>query len=447
MQGMGRTRKIILAVLGLVAIALLVGVFWRIPRASGAPASGATSMPSAWTAPFKIFWSDLTHPFAPRGGTGAAAPGPTESSSTEPYQSVDQYEADVMAATQKASPAVVSITISEDVPVVENCPYNPLSNLPEQYQQLFENDFGGDFPTSTPCDTGKTQLQEVGGGSGFIISSDGLIFTNKHVVSDTGAQYSVLTNDGNTYTAKVLARDPDQDLAVLKINATNLPTVTLGNSDSLQLGQTAIAIGNALGQFSNTVSVGVVSGLGRTLTASAPDTGADETISGVIQTDAAINPGNSGGPLLDLRGDVIGIDTAVASDAQNIGFAIPINEARSVIASVEATGKIRVPYLGVRYENVTPVLATQKKLPITYGAWVTGGEQGAAVASGSPAMAAGIKAGDIIESVSGLKLDRTHDLANVINEYGVSSTVALVVNRGGKEITLQATLAERPAGE
>jgi S1-C subfamily serine protease len=437
-----RTRKITLALLGLVAIALIVGAFWKIPAASGAQVAA-----SAMADPFARFWNDLTHPFAAKSGgsTTGTAPVP-ESSSTAPYQPADQYETDVIAATQKASPAVVSITISENVPVVENCPYDPFSNLPQQYQQFFSNGFGDSLPTSTPCDTGQTQLQEVGGGSGFIISSDGLILTNKHVVSDTGASYSVLTNDGNTYTAKVLARDPNQDLAVLKINATNLPTVTLGNSDSLELGQTAIAIGNALGQFSNTVSVGVVSGLGRTVTASAPDTGAEETISGVIQTDAAINPGNSGGPLLDLRGDVIGIDTAVASDAQNIGFAIPINEAKSAIASVEATGAIQAPYLGVRYEDVTPAIATQQKLPITYGAWVNGGGQGAAVEANSPAAAAGIDKGDIIESVNGTKLDSTHDLADVINEYAVGNTVTLVINRIGKEITLQATLAERPAG-
>jgi serine protease Do len=438
---MSRTRKITLAVLGLIAIALIVGALWKAPHASGAQIATSTA-PN----PFTTLWNDIIRPFT-RGSVSPLGAAPVnEATSTALYQPADQYEADVIAATQKASPAVVSITISENVPVVENCPYDPLSNLPQQFQQFFGNDFGA-FPTSTPCNTGKTQLQEVGGGSGFIISSDGLILTNKHVVSDANATYSVLTNDGNTYPAKVLARDPNQDLAVLKIDATNLPTVTLGNSDSLQLGQTAIAIGNALGQFSNTVSVGVVSGLGRTVTATAPDTGAQETISGVIQTDAAINPGNSGGPLLDLRGDVIGIDTAVASDAQNIGFAIPINEAKSAIASIKATGKIQVPYLGVRYEDVTPAIATQQKLPIAYGALVDGGGQGAAVASGSPAAAAGIQKGDIIELVNGIKLDSTHDMANVINEYGVGDTVTLVINRAGKEITLQATLAERPAGE
>lgn len=433
---MNKTRKITLAVLGLIIVALVVGALWK-----AAPASGAEMPALADANPFSTFWSDLTHPFAEQGTalqTTGIAPA---TSSASAYQPDDQYEADVMSAVQKASPAVVSITISENVPVVENCPYDPFSNLPQEFQQ-----FLGDVPTSTPCDTGQTQLQAVGGGSGFIISSDGLILTNKHVVSDTNAQYSVLTNDGKTYTATVLARDPDQDLAVLKINATNLPTVTLGDSDSLQLGQTAIAIGNALGQFSNTVSVGVVSGLGRTVTASAPDTGAEETITGVIQTDAAINPGNSGGPLLDLRGDVVGIDTAVASDAQDIGFAIPINEAKAAIASVEATGNIEAPYLGVEYEDVTPTIAEQNNLPITYGAWVSSGGQGSAVVAGSPAAKAGIQAGDIIESVNGIQLDSTHDLANVINEFSVGTTVTLVVNRKGTEITLQATLAQRPAG-
>jgi len=429
--------------LGLIAIALIAAAIGK-PR----HATGAQAVASAGTNPLRTFWNDLIHPFAAMLGVGSVPLGGApvmEPSSTGLYQPADQYEADVIAATQKASPAVVSITISENVPVVENCPYDPWSDLPQQFQQFLGN--GGASTMTVPCDTGQTQLQEVGGGSGFIISSDGLILTNKHVVSDTSAQYSVLTNDGNTYAAKVLARDPDQDLAVLKIDATNLPAVTLGNSDSLELGQTAIAIGNALGQFSNTVSVGVVSGLGRTVTATAPDTGADETISGVIQTDAAINPGNSGGPLLDLRGDVIGIDTAVASDAQNIGFAIPINEAKSAIASIEATGQIEAPYLGVEYEDVTPAIATKQKLPISYGAWVSSGDQGSAVKAKSPAANAGIQAGDIIESVNGITLDSTHDLANVINEYSVGSTVTLVVNRGGKEITLQATLAERPAGE
>lgn len=361
-------------------------------------------------------------------------------SGTALYKPADQYEGDVMAAVSKAAPAVVSITISENVPIIESCPNSLYDNIPEDYRQLFG------IPTSTSCTTGKTKLQEVGSGSGFIISSDGMILTNKHVVSETKASYSVLTNDGKTYTAKVLARDPNQDLAILKIDATDLPTVTLGDSNGLQLGQSAIAIGNTLGQYSNTISVGVVSGLGRTVTASAPDTGAEETITGVIQTDAAINSGNSGGPLLNLRGEVIGINTAMAYDAQSVGFAIPIAQAKSAINSVKATGEIQAPYLGVRYEGVTADSAKEKKLSISYGALVTAGGTGkAAVQTGSPAAKVGLKTNDIIESVDGQKIDATHDLGNIINQHNVGDVITLVVNRAGTELTFQVTLAKRPA--
>ncbi len=431
---MHKTKK---ATILAVAVFLLVifGVGISLHRTSAASAAGN---------PFVTFWNDLRAPFTfMQGGGSPASSGlsPSSGSSTL-YQSDNSYEAAVIAAVKKASPAVVSITISENVPIIENCPNDFYSNLPPGFQQFF----GGALPTSTPCNTGKTQLQQVGGGSGFIISADGLILTNKHVVSQANASYSVITNDGKTYTAKVLARDPNQDLAILKIDATGLPTVTLGDSSGLQLGQTAIAIGNALGQFSNTVSVGVVSGLARTVTASAPDTGAQETITGVIQTDAAINPGNSGGPLLDLQGDVIGIDTALASDAQNIGFAIPINQAKSAIASVESTGEIQVPYLGVRYLAVDAALAKSQKLPISYGALVRGDASGPGVAPGSPAAKAGVQAEDIIESVNGQKVDANPDLGDLIDQMSVGSTVTLVVNRSGKEITLTATLAKRPAG-
>jgi S1-C subfamily serine protease len=411
-------------VLGLVA-GLLLSV------APSAPASGLTDFLS------KIF------PFVHSGNIPASGTF-SNATSTQLYAPTNDYEAAVVNAVKAASPAVVSITISENVPVVEQCPYNPFGDLSPDMQQLFGNDFPG---MTQPCDTGQTQLQEVGGGSGFIISSDGLILTNKHVVSDTSASYSVLTNDGKTYTAKVLARDPSQDLAVLKINATGLPTVSLGDSNGLELGQTAIAIGNALGQFSNTVSVGVVSGLSRTVTASSPDTGAEETISGVIQTDAAINPGNSGGPLLNLQGQVIGIDTAIASGAENIGFAIPIDQAKHDISSVEATGQIQAPFLGVRYIPVTPTLAQQQNLPVSTGALVRGDADGPAVAPNSPAAQAGVQAEDIILKVDGQTIDSTHDLGTIIDQYSVGDTVTLTIDRGGKQITLTATLGKRPAGE
>ncbi|MEK7181123.1 MAG: trypsin-like peptidase domain-containing protein [Patescibacteria group bacterium] len=354
------------------------------------------------------------------------------------YKPALDYEQAMIGAVKKASPAVVSITISKMVPILENCPYSPFSDLPPEFQQFF----GQDFQFSQPCDNGKKELKEVGGGSGFIVSSNGLILTNKHVVSDASASYSVLTNDGKNYKAKVLARDPVQDLAVVKIEATGLPTVELGDSDSIQLGQTAIAIGNALGEFRNTVSAGVISGLSREVTAGGG--GMKETISGVIQTDAAINPGNSGGPLLNLRGQVIGINTAIVSGAQNIGFAIPINKAKRDINSVKATGEIQAPYLGVRYLAVTPDLAKKEKLPVDYGALVRGNEDGPAVEKGSPAAQAGIVAEDIIFEVEGKKITKDLSLSGVISQFSVGQTVNLKINRQGKEINLKVSLGKRP---
>lgn len=241
------------------------------------------------------------------------------------YIPVD-YEAQIINAVRTVSPAVVAITVSKYVPIIEQCPYNPFSNLPPEVQQFF----GQNLQFYQPCQKG-TKLQEVGGGSGFIISADGFILTNKHVVADTAAEYTVFTNDGNKYQAKVIVRDPKIDIAVIKIEALNLAKIKLGNSDSIQVGQTAIAIGNALGEFRNTVNVGIVSGLSRNITASGG--GATESIHNVIQTDASINPGNSGGPLLNAKGEVIGINTAIAQNAQSIGFAIPINQVKEIISN------------------------------------------------------------------------------------------------------------------
>jgi serine protease Do len=421
-------------IIGIVAIALIGGILlgsWA--NAPKAQANGVTD-----------FFSNLLAPFAPRSSNSASTTAATGSSPVLLYQPTIDYERSVVNAVKAASPAVVSIIISQQVPVVERCPYNPFQNLPPEFQQFFGNDTQG---LTQPCATGKTQLQEVGGGSGFIISSDGLILTNKHVVSDTGASYTVIMNDGKKYAAKVLARDPVQDLAVVKISATGLPTVTLGDSSSVELGQSAIAIGNALGEFSNTVSVGVISGLSRTVTATGGVSGGQETIQGVLQTDAAINPGNSGGPLLNLQGQVIGINTAIASDAQNIGFAIPINRAKNDISSVKSTGQIQVPYLGVRYAMITSDMAAAQKLPVSQGALVRGDGNGAAVQPDSPAAKAGIQAEDIIEKVNGTQLDAAHDLANTISQFSVGTTVTLTINRGGKEMTLQVTLAVRPSGQ
>ena len=353
----------------------------------------------------------------------------------------NDYEQAIINAVQKASPSVVSIVISKNVPVVEQCPYNPFSDLPQEYQQFFN--FGNGTQFYQPCDTGKTQKQDVGGGSGFIISSDGLIITNKHVVSDTTADYTVFTNDGKKYTAKVLARHPTLDIAIVKIQATGLTPLELGDSTNIKLGQTAIAIGNALGEFRNTVSVGIVSGLARTLTASDGTGSSSETLDNVIQTSAAINPGNSGGPLLNLSGQVIGINTAMVSGAQNIGFAIPINIAKKSIEQVSATGEISAAYLGVRYIMLTPEIAKTYNITQDSGALVKGDSNNFAVEKGSPADKAGIKEGDVITKIDGQTIDSNNPLASVISQKNPGDVVRVTIIRDGKEMTLSVTLEKR----
>lgn len=346
-------------------------------------------------------------------------------------------EALVINAVKKVSPAVVSITISKNVPIIEQYFVNPFEG-----NDLFNQFFGPGFNVQVPqLRQNGFEKKEVGGGTGFVISPNGLILTNKHVVSDTEAEYTVLTNDGKKYQATVLARDPSQDLAVLKINAAGLSAVTLGNSDGLQLGQTAIAIGNALGEFRNTVSLGVVSGLGRSVTATGG--GLTENIQGVIQTDAAINPGNSGGPLINLRGEVIGINTAIASGAQNIGFAIPMNKAKRDIKDVISKGKIIVPIFGVRYTPVTADLKEKKSLSYDYGALVASSDKQPSVLPSSPAEKAGIKDGDLILEFAGQKINLKHSLADLVNNQQVGDTVSVKIWRAGQVITLWATLTER----
>lgn len=352
-----------------------------------------------------------------------------------------EHERTVVSAVDSASPAVVSIIISKDVPVIEQCAaQNPFANLPPEFQQFF--DFGGSQQYTQPCQKG-TKRQEVGGGSGFIISEDGYVLTNKHVVSDKDASYTVLTNDGKKYDAKVLAQDPVFDLAIVKFEGNGFPTIPLGDSDGVKLGQTAIAIGNALGEFRNTVSVGVISGLSRTITASGSNLG-DERIEGVFQIDAAINPGNSGGPLLDSRGRVIGINVATVSGAQNIGFSIPINQAKRAIASVRKTGTISAPYIGVRYLTITPELADTEKLPVSGGALLRGTTDGPAVEKNSPADTAGLKAEDIITKVNDQPVDQSNSFSLLLQKYNVGDIVTLTVMRGKLQFPALVRLGARP---
>lgn len=244
-------------------------------------------------------------------------------------------ETKVINVVKRTAPAVVSIAASKDVTYIQNYT-SPFSNFCSD--PFFRQFLGSqcDVPTQTPNQ--YTKHQQVAAGTGFLISSDGLILTNKHVVDISGADFMVITNDGKKYPGKLLAKASTQDLALLKITAADMPYLILGDSSKVQIGQTVIAIGNALGRFSNTVSRGVVSGLSRSITVG-ENGGASEQLDQVIQTDAAINPGNSGGPLINLSGQVIGIDTAIVQGAQNIGFAIPINQAQKYITQIKNAGK------------------------------------------------------------------------------------------------------------
>lgn len=344
----------------------------------------------------------------------------------------------VVQAVRQASPAVVAVIASKDVPVVEQYYVDPFND--PFFQKFFGNDGSG---VKIPQYRQKgTERQDISSGSGFIVSADGIVVTNKHVVSDTEADYTIFLNDGTKKPAKVLARDPIQDLAVLKIEGANLPFVRLGDSSVANIGQTAIAIGNALGEFRNTVSVGVISGLHRSVIATGSASG-PESLEELIQTDAAINPGNSGGPLLTINGEVIGINTAMASGAENIGFSIPVNKIKRAVESVRKQGKIIYPFLGVRYVAVTREIADQLKLSKDYGILIRPSGNDPAVVAGSPAEKAGIKEGDVILTVNKEQVSADMPLASMIQKYNVGDIVILHVFREGKEFDASVVLEER----
>jgi len=350
-----------------------------------------------------------------------------------PKSSLAQEEA-IIGIVKKYSPAVVSVIVSKDILVLERCYVNPFGDDP------FFKQFFGEFLVPSECRKGY-QKQEVGGGTGFIISSDGLILTNKHVVSDAKAEYTVLTNDEKKFKAVVLARDPLKDLAVIKIESVDLPTVVLGDSDGIKIGQTVIAIGNALGEFRNTVSTGIVSGLARTIIASGG--GQSEELRNIIQTDTAINPGNSGGPLLNLRGEVIGVNVAIAEGAQGIGFALPVNEAKKAVNGVKNQGRIVYPFIGINYVSLNETIQKENNLPVSEGAWIKPTTGQSPIVKNSPAEKAGLKAGDIITEINGEKINSKNILGDIIQKYNIGDTINLKVIRNGNEIVVPVVLEER----
>lgn len=333
----------------------------------------------------------------------------------------------VVQVVEQASPAVVSVVASKDVPVIERFFVDPFADDP-LFRQLFGEEGSG---IRIPQFRQKgTQRQDVSFGSGFIVSGDGLIITNKHVVADTAADYTVFLSDGTKKQAKVLALDPFQDLAVLKIEGSGFTALKIGDSSKVKSGQTVIAIGNALGEFRNTVSVGVVSGLQRSIVAMGAPAG-PEALQELIQTDAAINPGNSGGPLLNLRGEVIGINVAVVKDAENVSFAVPINKAKRAVEDVQKFGRIITPYLGVRY------VVTKE------GALLASSAEEPAVIPGSPAEKAGLKAGDLIVEFNRQVINTERTLASLIQNQQAEEEITLKVLRDGKEMEVKVKLEER----
>lgn len=295
--------------------------------------------------------------------------------------------------------------------------------------------------------------QQVSAGTGFIISDDGVVVTNRHVVPSDASKVSITLSDGTRLdSVKIIGRtsasDP-LDVAFLKITdaeGKKLQAVTLGDSGKVQVGDKVVAIGNALGQFQNTVTSGIISGYGRSVQAGDRSSQNVETLQDLFQTDAAINQGNSGGPLVDINGKVIGINTAIAGgDAQNIGFAIPINDVKGLIDSVLNDGKLVRPYLGVRYVSLTDDVAEQYKLKTKRGAYVVPAQNGqSSVLNDSPADKAGIKEGDIITKVNGEEVSQSHSLTSLLSGHKVGDKVSLTIIRDGKEMTLEATLAAAP---
>ena len=278
-------------------------------------------------------------------------------------------------------------------------------------------------------------------GTGFILSSDGYIATNKHVVANA-TKIGVILDDGSTYEdVELIGTDPINDFAIVKIkDVKDLTPVKIGDSKTTNIGQQVVAIGNALGTYQNSVTSGIISGKGRSLTASDSSRTTYETLSDMIQTDAAINGGNSGGPLVNAAGEVIGINTAYASQGNNVGFAIPINSVKGIMAGVLKDGKFERAVLGVRYQTITPLIAKEKKLDVTAGAYVKGSNNVSAVIKGSAGDKAGIKDGDIITAVNGTKIGTAGSLGSLIGEYAVGDTVKLEVYRDKKYIELQVKL-------
>jgi len=326
---------------------------------------------------------------------------------------------DITKIVKKALPAIVSITMEKQ------------------------------FSCNEIVSSTKKGKLKVSGGTGFIVDKNGTIITNRHVVEDKKASYVVLLQNGEKIAPVILARDPINDIAVLKIDKKNLPFMKMGDASTLELGQPVIAIGNALGLFKNTVSTGVVSGLSREIKAQSEISKEQTSLRGLIQTDAAINPGNSGGPLIDLKGKVIGINAAMVFGAENIGFALPINNAIRDLKELKEHGRIRQPFLGVRYMSITEEIKEEFDLPIAKGALViaepdiTQKNVKQAIVPGSPADKGGLKETDIIVEIEDTEVTKEKTINDILQKEEQGKNLKFKILRKGKEKEIKLALEER----
>ena len=329
----------------------------------------------------------------------------------------------IVEIAKRVCPAVITVLVSRDLPKAESF-YS--------------------FPYAGKDKKMKWEKTKIGGGSGFIVSENGYVFTSNHVVSDTTSDYTVVLDPKHKYPVKVLSRNPINDTAVLKIEGERFPYLELADSNKIDLGEEVLAVGNALGEFTDTLSAGIVSGLSRFITAFGGIENQMQNLRGLIQTDAAINPGNSGGPLINMEGKVIGINTAMIAGAQNIGFAIPINYAKKDLEEVKKYGKIIMPFLGVKYVLISKEMAEANKLSVNDGALVVREALGEPpVIKDSAADRAGIKEWDIILECDGQKITTKNPLANILQKCKIGSQTNLKILRDKKELNLKVKLEEK----
>ena len=338
----------------------------------------------------------------------------------------------IVEIAKKVCPAVVTIVASKDLPKIEEFYFLPFKGEKVAFPKKLNN---------------EKQKTKIGGGSAFVVSKDGYVLTCNHVVEEDDADYTVIFGPDQKYQAQVLSRDPLTDSAILKIKDKKaFPFLKLADSDKVDLGESVIAVGNPLGEFEDTLSSGIVSGLSRKITANNGNQMDFKStcLRGLIQTDAAINPGNSGGPLVNMEGEVIGINTAMIMGAENIGFALPINYVKEDLIEVKKEGRIKRPYLGVKYVVLNEQIAKENKIDCFFGALVVREMFGEpAVAKGSSADNAGIKEYDIILAVNNKQINQDNTLNDILSHHEVGEKIDLLILRGEKKIKIEINLKER----